>query len=99
MSRRVAVIVALFAVLIAVVAAWSVRENVQRDALLEMPAQARGRLYERTLHTLQVDCDPAKRPRGLDTYCADQAAFIQQFPECDQACKALVQPYQKKATR
>jgi hypothetical protein len=98
-SRRIAAIVALLAALIAGSWLWSPGKNAERGAIQQLPAQERHALYDRTLQTLESDCAPAKRPKGLDTYCAEQATFIQQFPECDQVCAAIAQRYQGKPTR
>jgi hypothetical protein len=79
------------AIALAILAAllWYASEIDEHDALSELPARERNALYQRTLHTLQTTCDPARQPSGLEPFCHDQAEFIVQFPECDGACRAL----------
>jgi hypothetical protein len=61
-----------------------------------LPASERRTLYQRTLETLQTSCagvtlEPT--PSALGEHCVQQAAFIERFPECDRACRALAKRF------
>lgn len=98
-SRRIAVIVGIAAIVIAVLALWLTDRTDERRAIEQLSGQERRALYERTLHTLRSSCDPKTLPEGLDDFCQEQAEFVVQFPECDAVCRSLAKPHQRKATR
>lgn len=98
-SRRIAVAVAAAALVIALLAVMYLRGTAERRAIARLPAPERRALYDRTLSTLRSTCNPHARPAGLEGYCADQAAFIQRFPECDSACEDLAAHLRDSPTR
>ena len=91
--RRVAAIVATLAIAVAAGALWYASETAELGAISRLPAAERRALYQRTLRTLETSCAPTTKPSGLDQFCHEQAEFIVQFPECDQACLAVANPH------
>lgn len=70
--------------------------SVARD-LGRMAEPERRALYERTLENLRT-C--ARAPTdALQPYCEEQALFVGNFPECDDACRALARPFAPRSTR
>lgn len=98
-SRRMALTFAGGALAVVLLAVWYAGETAERRAVQTLPQQERAQLYQRTLHTLTSSCDARTRPSGLDRYCAEQAAFVVQFPECDAACRAIAVRHHPGATR
>ena len=78
---------------------WYSSQMVEPSAIRELPEADRRALFERTLRTLATSCDPEAHPEGLARFCREQAEFVVQFPECDEACRKLAKPHQPKATR
>jgi hypothetical protein len=75
--------------------AWS-RGSVARD-LDRMDPTERGALYQRTLEDLRT-C--ARTPtEALQPWCEEQAAFIRNFPECDESCRTLARTFAPRSTR
>ena len=62
-------------------------ERAQARAVLSLPPESRGRLYERVFENLQF-CE-AQSDQGFDAFCAGEAEFIVKFPECGAACEKL----------
>ena len=79
--------------------AWVWRYGAERRAIRSLDGQARHALYERTLQTLRDPCASSARPHALDDFCAGQAEFILEFPECDKACQALAAESRPHASR
>lgn len=69
----------------------------ERDAIVGIPGAERKAFYDRTLETLRTTCSSTSE--GLNSYCADQADLVVQFPECDQACRELAQSRKERPTR
>lgn len=69
----------------------------RKQAIAELPLPQRRALYQRTLETLRTTC----RQEGdvLLEHCREQAAFILQFPECDEACHALADRFAPRPSR
>jgi cytochrome b pre-mRNA-processing protein 3 len=75
---------------------WQTRHDQQ--VIRDMPVAQRQALYHRTLETLRTVCvDP--HDSVLRDFCQGQADFIMRFPECDDACLALVQPHVPRPMR
>ncbi len=91
-ARRVAVNVAVVAVILGAAVFWAIGRNAEGVAIRQLPTAERQALYERTLSTLKTTCNPTTRPSGLERFCSRQAELIVQFPECDQACVLLAHP-------
>lgn len=98
-SRRIAIFVAIAAAVVAVLALWRADRGEERQAIEQLSGQERRALYERTLNTLRTSCDPKTLPQGLDDFCREQAEFVVQFPECDDVCRSLAKPHQRKPTK
>jgi cytochrome b pre-mRNA-processing protein 3 len=77
---------------------WFLQTRHEQQVIRELPAAQRHALYERTFETLSTVCVKPGDPM-LQDYCRSQAAFIVRFPECDDACRALVQPHSPRAVR
>jgi hypothetical protein len=60
----------------------------ESTAIRSLPPAERQELFRSTLHTLQGACAPSTRADGLEAFCNDQARFVLQFPECDNACQS-----------
>jgi hypothetical protein len=73
--------------------------DTERRAVRRLPEGERRALFERTLRTLETSCARAKRSRGLDDYCREQAEFLLNFPECDAACRAVSLEFSGLPTR
>lgn len=63
--------------------------GAESRALRGLPEGERRALYARTLRDLETVCDHP--PEALLRHCARQAQFLSEFPECDAACRGLVQ--------
>ena len=67
----------------------------QQRSLASLPVDDRAALFHRTLDTLTTTC----RNDALADHCREQAAFILQFPECDEACRAVATRFGPAPTR
>ena len=76
-------------VVIALVAFAIVHQTGSEREVRSLPDPERRALYQRTLETLKTTCANASGPT-LREYCREQAEFMKNFPECDDACRALV---------
>ncbi len=65
------------------------KHGAESRALKQLRPEQRRPLYESTWKELETLCHPPV-PRGLERRCEGQRRFILQFPECDDACRALV---------
>src|SRR6187551_2759400 len=83
------VIVILLLAAIGCVVLWHWSRDDEATAIRALPAADRRALFEGTLRTLQSVCDAQRRPPGLDGFCNEQAIFVEQFSECETACRAL----------
>lgn len=63
-----------------------------------LPVPERRALYQRTFETLRTSCTQVTGPI-LTEYCREQAAFIERFPECDDACRALAARFTPRPSR
>ncbi|MFN7135412.1 MAG: hypothetical protein ACK4N5_25285, partial [Myxococcales bacterium] len=65
------------------------KSSLEQRAVRALPTAVRQQLFEHALLTVQVLCfgraDAAFAPR-----CRSEAAFVEMFPECDDACRARV---------
>ncbi|HKY38880.1 MAG TPA: hypothetical protein VJN18_23225 [Polyangiaceae bacterium] len=89
-ARRKATVVTVIGLLLAFAGAlllWLETRAEEVSAIREIPAAQRSELYQSTRRALLAVCDPPRRPAGLEDYCDAQARFIQQFDECDEACR------------
>jgi hypothetical protein len=66
----------------------SVQERDETAGIRELtPAVSLG-LYQRTLEEVEILCrDPAARAGLLHDHCVAQARFVEQLPECKDACR------------
>jgi hypothetical protein len=88
---------AAFALMIGAILTQVTDRRSERATIEQLPAGERQALYERTLQTLSTTC--SEPVAGLDKFCREQADFIVQFPECDNACVAMAQRHRSQATR
>lgn len=93
-NRRPLTVLAVGLTAVAAGTLWYLTESAERSAITELPAVERKALYARTLNTLKSSCSARNKPRGLDDFCREQAAFIVQFPECDAACRRVASLHQ-----
>jgi hypothetical protein len=63
--------------------------GAESRALKELRTGQRRALYESTWKELETLCHTPV-PRGLERRCEAQRRFILEFPECNDACRALV---------
>lgn len=77
----------------ALLALWLWQEGQEARAIRHLPALERHALYDRTLRTLRSPCKPGDDSKGLTEFCAAQAKFVLEFPECDAACVSLAKQY------
>ena len=98
-SRKIAWVVVLCALGVVLLALWQTGRTSEPRAIRQLSVEARHALYDRTLGTLRSSCDSNTRPAGLARHCREQAEFIVQFPECDDACRALASPHLERPTR
>ena len=96
-SRRVVGLLAGVATAVAAGTLWYASETAEGGAISQLPAAERKALFQRTLRTLSTTCAPSTKPSGLDPFCHEQAEFIVQFPECDDACRAAANPHRGPA--
>lgn len=75
---------------IALFAGWIWHAGSEQRALRALPADRRAALYAETLHSYQDTC--AAPGTLLVGHCRKQAAFLLEFDECDERCRALVMP-------
>lgn len=99
MSKRGRAVVTAIVVALAVALFWFWNRGPEQRALRHLPEGERRALYERTLRTLKSPCDNEQRTEGLERFCSEQAEFILEFPECDQACAALARRHLSTPSR
>ena len=63
--------------------------GAESRALKQLRPEPRRTVYQSTWKELETLCHPPV-PRGLERRCEAQRRFILEFPECDDACRALV---------
>jgi cytochrome b pre-mRNA-processing protein 3 len=99
-SREIGAALAIVGAVLAALLLWRSNQVEERQAIEQLAERDRRALYERTLRTLSSpSCDPEKQPAGLEPFCREQAEFIVQFPECDEACRTLARPHRSKPTK
>lgn len=64
--------------------------GAERRAVRALPPDERGALFEQTMRGFQDLCVPPRT--GLEQHCRRQAAFLVNFPECDEPCLSLTRP-------
>jgi hypothetical protein len=58
------------------------------EGIHELAPAVRLSLYQRTLKEVETVClEPAARAGALRDHCAAQARFVEQLPECTDACR------------
>ena len=86
--RWLVVVVSMLALAVFVVAQlW--RDPGESRALERMPAENRSRLFAETYAATRTLCDEARKDDALRERCASWAAFVVDFPECDDGCHAF----------
>jgi hypothetical protein len=79
-------------------AVLSLREEA--TGIRELPAEARRSLYARTLDEVETICrDEAAALGSLRDHCVAQARFVEQLPECTDACRraaAIILPHARR---
>ncbi|HXU72076.1 MAG TPA: hypothetical protein VN947_22240 [Polyangia bacterium] len=91
---RVVVVAPLLVVLW--IAAVARLEHQLNDAVAALPDAMQAQMYRRTYDELATVC--STQP-GLDGHCADEAALLLRFPQCDGGCKALARRFFPVGTR
>jgi hypothetical protein len=86
---------ALALALIALLAAPTPEER----ALGRMAPDERQAVYARGMENLRVLCGEGRRSDALEQECAEQIRFLLQFPECDEACRAIARLHQPRPTK
>jgi hypothetical protein len=72
---------------IAAIGLWIWGATAERRAIEALGPEERRGLFVRTKENLRSACAATSEP--LVAYCQQQASFLLEFPECDEACKAL----------
>jgi hypothetical protein len=91
-ARRIGRILGWAAASVAVLGAiayLAFRQTAEQRAVMSLPAEERRALYRRTIQDLETVC--AHRVEALRPHCQQQAEFAPKFPECDEACRKLVE--------
>jgi uncharacterized protein HemX len=93
-SRRLGRALAWIALALAVVGAagylvW--QQGAEDRAIRSLPAEERRAQFLRTAEELRTIC--ADPPEALRAHCRQQAEFLSRFPECDAACRLLVERF------
>lgn len=58
------------------------------DGMHDLTPAVRSSLYERTLDEVETLCrEPAASSGAVREHCVAQARFVEQFPECKDACR------------
>jgi len=66
----------------------SVQERDETAGIRELTPAVRLGLYQRTLEEVETLCrDPAASAGVLHDHCVAQARFVEQLPECTDACR------------
>jgi hypothetical protein len=66
----------------------------------DLPAPARGALYQRSLEDVRSACTlPAARDGALRDHCVGQAQFLLTFSECDARCRQAAASILPRARR
>jgi len=93
-SRRLRRAVAWIALALGVVSAagylvW--RQGAEDRAIRSLATEERRAQFLRTAEELRTVC--ADPPEALRAHCRQQAEFLSRFPECDAACRLLVERF------
>jgi len=75
---------------------WS-HQHAKKE-LMELPAEERVSLYERTLATLRTTCVHSIGSELRD-FCQEQASFLSGFPECNSECQRECQKSRPRPTK
>jgi hypothetical protein len=78
-----------------VFAVWGWLRSAESRALASMDPDLRGELFRRSRAEAESLC---KRPE-LEEECRSRLGFLEQFPECDPSCRALVAAHRRPPTR
>jgi hypothetical protein len=65
---------------------WSRHDGGERSALVGLDSTDRQALYEKTLSAFVALCNERTPPRQLEARCREEAALLEDFPECDSRC-------------
>jgi len=91
--------IALALALVAAVVFLVWRSGSEGRALGRIPVPERRALYEQTFGATESLCDRARSDPALQSRCEDMAEFLESFPECDAACRALARSVTAHPTR
>jgi hypothetical protein len=82
---------------------WLYLQGGENRALNAMSPAQRAALFQETRDSIRLMClsDAGVKSvkKGLQARCAQQADFLNRFPECDAACKQEIEPFLPAATR
>src|SRR4051812_42835950 len=84
-NRWPLVVIALVISALLAVLAWQV--GAEGRAIRALPLLERGQLYAQEVANFRALCLHA--PDALSEPCQAKAHLLQEFPECDEACRAL----------
>jgi hypothetical protein len=56
-------------------------------------------VYERAMENVKALCGQGPRTDALERECAELIRFALQFPECDDACRAMARMHQPRPTK
>lgn len=73
------------------------RRNAEGAA--ENGPEERKALYDQTLQSTESLCAQARTNGALLDRCADSAAFLRAFPECDDACQSRLSVHRRGPKR
>jgi hypothetical protein len=73
--------------------------SAEQRALSRMPPDERGAVYERAMENVRALCGEGPRTDALERECAERIRFVLQFPECDDASRAMARMHQPRPTK
>jgi hypothetical protein len=93
-EKRVRQAVVLGVVLLVLVGVWLYLQGGENRALNALSPAQRAALFQETRDSIRLMClGDAGVKKGLQARCAQQADFLNRFPECDEACKREIAPF------
>jgi hypothetical protein len=71
----------------------------ERHSIRDMPPAQRHAAYESAMQTFRTLCVGPEASPALSARCREQASLVRQFPECDAACRDLLDWYRTEPHR
>jgi hypothetical protein len=98
-ARRALGIGLLVLLALGIIAGWLWDRGAEKRALLNLPSDQRRAVYARELENLHALCAGGPTKEAMAGRCQAQGDFLLEFPECDEACRALVDEQRPRATK